>query len=555
MTLVLQAATSPVELKSRIVDASVFKSGLAMLTREVTVPAGDGEYALDTVPEALDGSFWYSSPDGLLVTDVTTSIRFTEQKLKMDAQSIGDYLAANVGHRVKFVIRVTPYPNTGPEKEETIEGTLNGVPRNVVPIKLDDGMLENINAGSIVRLDTKGLNQVMTRTIKVPELRVRFRAASDKPARLQFLSMEAGAAWIGNYLVKLDANGASQVVGKAQIGLGRLTFADTTVKALAGEPHLNESGRYDLAAGVGGLSAFLDHNQEQYLQFQPGDRDPYLLLQQYANEAAAARNAMDPNNRSQSYDYMAYGGFGGQGGGGMGGGFGGYAGPGAGAAQTDVAGRATVARALAPQANADRLESLYSYPLGKVNLKPGDRLSRVLFSQTSTYESIFRWDAEVGNDNSIVKSLLRIHNTGTVPWTGGPAFVTKVDTPLAQVDMPFTPAGKYADLDMANAQDILTKKDETEISRDAIAMPGHPKTILPRTTNEVHLTVESSRNETTKFELTLLVPGEVLDGNGGKVEKLTRKLDFLNGQARITWSFPLNAGDRREFRIQYRRLG
>jgi hypothetical protein len=108
---------------------------------------------------------------------------------------------------------------------------------------------------------------------------------------------------------------------------------------------------------------------------------------------------------------------------------------------------------------------------------------------------------------------------------------------------------------MANTQDILTKKEETEVSREIVPMPGRPKASIPRTTNEVHLTVESARNETAKFELTLLVPGELIEANGGKIEKLTRKLDTWNGQSRIIWSFNLNAGDKREFKIQYRRLG
>jgi len=217
--------------------------------------------------------------------------------------------------------------------------------------------------------------------------------------------------------------------------------------------------------------------------------------------------------------------------------------------------KSVLARDLAPQASTERLESLYSYPVGKVSLNPGDRLSRLLFSQSSTYQSIFRWQTEVGNDNGVVKSLLRLHNTGTVPWTGGEVFITKEDTPLAQVDMPFTPAGKFADLEMANALDILTKKEEQEVAREMIPMPGKPKAMIPRTTNEVHLTVESARNETAKFELTLLVPGELIDANGGKVEKLVRKLDMFNGQSSVTWSFNLNAGDKREFKIQYRRMG
>jgi len=556
ITLAIQSSGNPVDLKSRVTEASVFKSGLVMLTREVTIPAGDGLYSLDVIPQAIDGSFWYSSPDGLLVTDVETTIRINDEKLKATAQTVGDYLAANVGRRVKLTYRTTVYSPGPVEKEVPIEGILNGPPRgqtNIVPFKMDDGELENLSITNIVQINTNGLNSELSRSIKTPELKIRFRAHAEKSSRLDFLTMESGAAWIGNYLVKLQAGGVSQVVGKAQLGLGRLTFDETNVKALAGEPHLNENSRYDLAAGIGGLNAFLDRNQESYLSFQPGDRDPYLMLQQMANDAANARAAIEQGTNFQLNDaYMNAGNIYAAAGGGFGGGRGGYA---PSPASADTALRQVLTRELASQGSTDRLESLYSYSLGKVSLKPGDRLSRILFSQASAYESIFRWEAEVGTDNSVVKSLLRIHNTGTSPWTGGQVFITKEETPLAQVEMPFTPAGKFADLEMANTQDILTKKEETEVSREIVPMPGRPKASIPRTTNEVHLTVESARNETAKFELTLLVPGELIEANGGKIEKLTRKLDTWNGQSRIIWSFNLNAGDKREFKIQYRRLG
>ncbi len=543
------AAPTPVQLKSRIVEASVFKSGLVMLTREVTVPVGDGSYTLDVVPEASDGTFWYSSPDGLLVTDVTTTLRMNDQKVKLTAQTIGDYLAANIGQTVKLTCRTIQYGSTNKETLEQIEGIVNGPPRgntNSVPIKLSNGHLKNLALTSIEEIDTTGLKSELSKSVKTPDLRIQFRAQSEKPARLHFVTLEAGATWVGSYLVTLNPSRAATVIGKAQVALGRLSFDDTKVSAVAGQPYMVSNNRYDLNSGIGGLVNYLNGDQDQFLSYLQSSKDPFQLLPQMATEAAQAtqwENGLGYGYDRDAYNYSRFVGYGG----GMGGGGGG--------GQVTYTNPSSTRRELAPQATTERVESLFAYPIGKVSLQAGDRLSRILFSQSSTYENIFRWSAEVGNPDVTVKNLLRIHNTGTVPWTGGQVFVTKGATPLAQLIMPFTSAGKAADLELANAQDIAAKKEEIVVSSDAIAMPNRPKLLLPRQLIEVHMSVESSRMETATFEMTITVPGEVVDPNGGKVEKLLARPDGWNRSSRITWSFNLSPGEKREVRMQYRHLG
>ncbi len=547
-----QNPTAPHELKSHITDASVFKSGLVMLTREVTVPEGDAVYSLDVVPQAIDGSFWYSSPDGLLVTDVETTLRINDEKIKISAQTVEDYLAANVGQHVKLMYRPGPYGQQT-QKAEPIEGVISGPPKpqsNMVSLKYDNGRLTNLFLANIEEIDTKGLKSEIYKTIKIPQLKVRFRGTSSKPAHLRFLTMETGALWTGNYLVNLGTNGASKVVGKAQIAVGRLAFDDTNVKVIAGQPLLLDTGRYDLASGVGSAIAYLDKTQDSFLNYHPGGRDPYTLVPQYASDAAQIRALADQGLFQAENRFYGMGGMGG------GGGLGGAGGP-AYPASSMAEGTVSLSnrKGLSSQASTDRLESLYAYPIGKVSLDSGDRLSRLLFSQDSTYESIYKWQAEVGNENTIVQNILRIKNTGTVPWTGGQVLITKDNTPLAQVEMPFTAGGKTADIGMASTQDIVAKKDEFEIVRDTIPMPGRPKAFIVRTTNEVHLSVESSRLEPSKFELTLSVPGEVIESVGGKAVKMIRKQDPWNPQSVVTWSFTLSPGDKREVKIKYTHLG
>src|SRR5262249_33823135 len=98
-----------------------------------------------------------------------------------------------------------------------------------------------------------------------------------------------------------------------------------------------------------------------------------------------------------------------------------------------------------------RVESLYAYPIGLTSLEPGDRMTKLLFEQRSPYRVIYRWEAI--DPNNPVEQILRIHNAGKTPWTGGLATITKAGLPLAQLDMPFTAVGRDANLTLGKAPD------------------------------------------------------------------------------------------------------
>src|SRR5687768_13449602 len=108
-------APDPVQLTTRVVEAAVFKSGLVYLTREAMIPAGKATYKLDTIPTAIDGTFWYGSPDGLVVTDLRTSLKLVDKKDVSDPKTISQYLFANVGKRVTLVVEQN-------EKTATVSG-------------------------------------------------------------------------------------------------------------------------------------------------------------------------------------------------------------------------------------------------------------------------------------------------------------------------------------------------------------------------------------------------------------------------------------------------
>ncbi|CAN5434015.1 hypothetical protein BH11ARM1_BH11ARM1_03850 [soil metagenome] len=519
------AASGPVVLHSRITNASIFKSGLVYLTREVTVPAGKGDYCLDEVPTAIDGTFWYDSPDGLVLRDIRTHLDLTEKKESSPAKTVNDYLIANVGKKITVGIRV--------DKEiQYISGILNSlepVSYNAsanVTLKMSNGFLRTLSSSEIVALNVNGLSDKVAKSVSGSNLLMMFSTEIATPKRLRFVTIERGAAWTGSYLVTLDKQQKATIEGKAQVAVGGLKLETTKVTAIAGAANLPATTRYDLASGVGPLYAYLSTNQYQFTQYLKKTNDPFAMLPTLVQQR-------------QQWAGQGVGGFGG----GMGGGGGLYRG---GPAE-DSPGISEGLISLASTPEANRVESLYAYPLGDLSLEPGDRLTRRLFKQDTNYESLFKWNAD--NANVKVDNVLRLTNDSKVPWTGGLTMVVKNEIPLAQVDMPFTSVGQHADLSLGLASDIIVSRNDRVVRTEETSLEYYPHLILRKSVEEVSLQLQNTRDEAANVEITVGMTGEVTIDGGATVVQDRSLNDQFNLGHRGTWLITLQPGEKKQLTI------
>ncbi|HSI72313.1 MAG TPA: hypothetical protein VK934_03990, partial [Fimbriimonas sp.] len=491
---------------------------------------------LDVLPEAIDGTFWYRSADGLTIGDVETKLRIKDRQEKVKVSSMYDLLLANAGKVVTLTLRTMGQtPAT-----ETVTGELIGSspsqPGAPLLMKLLNGEYRSFGLGEVIQMKADPLVTEVERTTRVPDIAIRFRAKSGSGAKLQFLTLETGAAWVGSYLVTIGKEQKAVVEGKAQVGVGPLKLDATRVFALAGSPNLQTGSKFDLAAGYGSLMSYLHGNQAQYRQFRPGPVDPYTLLA-----------TLNQQNR-QGYPYGYYGG--GFGGGGMGGGMGGGGG-------FDMDGNVAFNRPdqetdlnnLPQQAGISRVESLFSYPLGELSLDPGDRLTRIMFSQVTNYVRLLKWYADPGANS--VNDTLRVNNNSKVPWTGGKAFILRDDTPLAQIEMPFTPVGQDADLNLGLAHDVVVSRDDRQIRNDEYTSPNWPRLILRKVLNEIKLTVTNTRDVAVRLEASTVISGEPVSVELATVTKLTQQTDQFNWKKAVKWTLDLAPGERREVVFTY----
>lgn len=529
---VVQGDLAKVELNSRVVSASVLRQGLALVVREVRVPAGRGKYKLDALPDALDGSFWYGSPDGVTVDDVVTKLRYVERTAS-SAPTITDLLAANVGKRIHFFVSVSRGTNQEPRLQEYRAVLSSFTPPNTLTFKTDDGYLF-YPPGSIVKLDTNGLK---TKAGSVPVEEIDFTSDAKHPGRIDFATLENDAAWTGSYLVSLDSPSSASVVSKAQLALGGIKFDNTDVQVVTGSPTLPEIVKFDLASGFGSLNAYLKNNQEAYRRYRNVNRDPYTYLATYFNQGYGAQSAYI------TYDPYLGGGFGGGGSGNIV------------IANADDA--QVYSQAPRQETPSIQVEDLFGFPLGHVSLEPGDRLTRVMFRTDASYKRLYRWMLTHPVNNPYrqpekpvnqVDKIIKLANTSGKPWPTGAAMVVENNVPLGQVPMRFTSAGKSAELVLGTVNDIPTSESVKEISR---ARTEVRSTVLTAVSSEATLTVENTRKEDLPFEISYQLSGQVTDAGGGQLEQLSAMLNGFNPESLITWNFVLKPGESRTFVVKF----
>lgn len=524
LALVL-SANAPTIVNSRIVSASIFRAGLALVTREVNVPAGRATYSLDIVPEAIDGGFWYGSPDGAKVRDVTTKLEWVDKTIEFQPKTIGDYMAANVGKRLKIAL-----PSGKPGEVEWLDALLTRMddpPYGMAFFKLDNNHLRLVNPGAVTEIDLTGLAQIWKRQTKVSNVHIDFEVDASKPSRVRWTTLEFGPAWSPSYLLELYPGKEAELTAKVQLGLPGWKFEQTDVQLLAGKPVVSTDWAADLASAQGTIENFINRAGPQW---RNDAKDPF-------------ENFGQQQQQLQSYIGNNY--QGGYGGGGFGGGGFGQGGGYEGRAYQDT--RSTDVFAREPEIN--RTGSVFAYPMGKLDLKAGERLTRVMFASTAKVERIVEW--RLGLHQGI-SDQIEVENTGKLPWTGGRCTVLNNGTPLAILSLPFTTVGGKAVLSMGAAPDLRYKSTIENTVGETIKTKNSFQALT--TWHTVTLRFENTRDEPIVVRVIFSERCMEMEATGAEIT--TGADSSLYAQERkATYRQTIKAGESLEYRIRYRTLG
>ncbi|MFN3685050.1 MAG: hypothetical protein ACK41F_14105, partial [Fimbriimonadaceae bacterium] len=165
---VLFSAAAPTPTGGRVVAASLFKNGYAVVVREI--PVTDGKATVGEVPRASLGTLWFVPAEGARLRSVVSTV--VKSKSTMPVSSLEEVLAANVGQTVQVAF-ATEDPALGKSQTGRIisaEGQLLVLRTSAGTVAVPKGGIRSVLSASgslkwqkevettkrVVRIETEG---------------------------------------------------------------------------------------------------------------------------------------------------------------------------------------------------------------------------------------------------------------------------------------------------------------------------------------------------------------------------------------------------------------
>lgn len=516
------------KLKTKVHTLAAFKNGMGFVFRSGETPLVDGWAAMDEIPPAALGTFWVGTADPahrvMQVVSCQEKVKETSQR---DALTLDDLLYASVGKQVMLT-----YSLNGTQRAKVtilaVPGQGDGGSQgNMVVFQPEErgafGTLA-IPKGCVQAIEMSDLPKVSREVEKTVNRAKVLLSGSPKTAEITLAYLEKNVTWAPSYLVSLIGEKEADVTLEAVLVNDAEDLEDARVSFVVGYPH-----------------------------FAYADIITPLTLQR------SVANLVDQLSAQGTYGGRAYAGV---------------------TVQSNVAGGYFFAADAAPSSwrpegvsgvegmAGEAGTDLYFYRQDHVTLKKGDRARYTVFTARVPCEDVYRWDVSdpmgvsdtgarkepsAGDESSErVWHSLCLTNGTPQPWTTAPAFAVKGDLPMAQDTMKYAPPGAKTLLKLTVASDVSGSQQQTELSRQKSSYD-------PDRYDEVvvsgELSVRNWRDKPIRLTVCKPVVGEVLEaGEGGKVEKVAKRVSAVNPTPEITWEFDLGAGQSKTLPYRFRTL-
>ncbi|MFZ4509014.1 MAG: hypothetical protein ACOYON_15100, partial [Fimbriimonas sp.] len=400
LLLLLGSTGEPSVLGTKVVSASMFKNGYALVTREATVNR-DGKYFIDDFGQGVLGTVWIGGTAGVSINaakaidrKVTISTDVTES-----ARSTTDVLRINTGKLVTLSFG---------KEEAPVTGTIQQVIPDNVALKVGAKSIL-IPIASIRRVSAPtGLNFERKVVDKKPGLRraIELDIAAAKGGRVTFVALERGLTWAPSYSLTLQRDGTLVLDSKALVLNDLVDLKGAAVRFVTGFPNVEFLAKLDPFT--------TPMNVDQFLS---------TLM----NDSFVPQASMMMNQAA---------GFGG----------GGARGPGG-----------PPGSPVGTQGSGEATEDLFFYSQPGVDLRRGERGYYSVLRTEVPFERVFVWDVSESSPmtrpeysptpqtpNEDVWSTIRFINKGKMPLTTAPATTFSDGQMIGQSLLKYTSIGEEA---------------------------------------------------------------------------------------------------------------
>jgi hypothetical protein len=513
---------------SKVTSVGLFKNGLAIVKREVTLP-GPGLYRLDQAPEPVHGTFWITPA---AIVDAEVQMREVELKSEEAGPvSLTDDLA---GKEVKLYFhsdKLQPIMGrvVGRKKPAWIEGdeaSAMDEPRGYPGPGVSDDILivetgtkrTYLRASTIAYAEVDNAEGTVKR--KRPMLLLSVKEGASGPVKVEVTYLARGLSWAPSYRVDISDPKRLAIEQSAVVRNELVDLKETEFYLISGFPSVQFGHvRSPLAARTSWQRFF------QQLGSRGESADNAL------GQVVIAQNAMAP-----------------------------WHGRGEGALGLNQPGEGI---------------DLHYQSIGQRELHQGDALSLTVARAEADYERIVEWlvpdnrneygtnvyrDRSPGGDeDDTAWDALKFRNPFSFPMTSAPAYVAANGRFGGQRLSQWVNSGEETLLRVNKALSIRTRSAETEAQTNGLPPGRSERDVIwiggrqySQATVQGELSVYNHRKEQAKMVVRRRFSGDLLRADGDfKVTLREEGAWSVNKRNELTWSINLKPGEERKLVYRY----
>ncbi len=500
---IIASVAMTADTEAKIVSASLFKNGYAMVMREIEVTGRST--SLPTIPVASLGTFWVTTSPGLKLKSIINTTQ--EVAGTSYANDMASLLRLNVGKQISVTVSVVGTTT------QSIVGKLNAVQGDLIIIEDVVGRLTVVRANSIIGLEL-GKDAATSEPTKNHQRVLRF--STEGTGKIYFLGLEQGLMWSAGYTIDLTEANKLKYLAKSTVvnDLGDLN--DIELRFVTGFPNV------------------------PWAQM----REPLLSGDSVASLVGMLQNLGLPQSgfggrRDAQVMNQAPGAFGG----------GGFA-----ADEMMISG-----------GGGEQAEDLFFYKQPGVQMKRGDRAFFLLFQAESEFKHVYTLDLpNTINEYEPYRPqntppmpydvwhTIRFKNTANQPLTTAPATVYKNGQIMGQDTLMYTSGGGEVNLKMSKALDVKNDVDEEEVSRERAKLQHPSYGTFDWVTVKGTIVLKNNKSESVDLTITKLITGDLISSTDTpKVVKTAKGLRQVNSASKLTWNLALAKGATKTITYNY----
>lgn len=501
----LALSLAPTVAEPKIVAASLFKNGYAVVVREVDIPES-GEVLIMEPRQSVLGTLWITGAKGTAIKSVVNTILY--EKIKVSQDSLSDILSLNIGKQI--VITTTGQKNG---EVEIFEGAVRSVTQFLVIFDQIDNSRIVFTKERVIQIASKTGDLVYQVESATPQRALRIQATGKGKAFV--LSLERGLTWIPSYHVDISDAKHLKLTSKATVLNDLEGFEKIDIKLITGFPNIR----------------FLSAS------------DP-LTNQQTVDSVVAGLMQMTSPTGDASIAFQNAG------------------------SQMAGISRFGLADSFAsPLSTGEKLEDLFFTTIPNVSLRDGERGYFVQFQEEASYRHVYTLDlADTGWMNQRQGSgqlyepykpevwhTLEFNNPSDNPLTTGTVTTFKNGEIIGQDLLEYTSPKSTGTIKITKALDVRAEVVEEEVERQLQAIPATKNSLAyDLVSAEGTIQIVNMKSEDVTLVITKSLAGEVTNAShDGAIKKNKTGLRSNNPSSEIKWSITVKRGKTMDLTYRY----